>query len=185
MPKKYSVIYEQLVSDKNDVLGLIAYGIYKSAKIEYIKEFTDANDGVPPTDEELETFHDACRHNLESYKSEATAILHEYSEEYLSGQLEELEEKVSAAYEEEVANLKPSFWFGSLQSFIGSVGFAVFVGIILFILLWMQRGFWATVKELAEPIERPRIEETIDQGQAGREDQPGEAGEEDKKDRPN
>ncbi len=37
MPKKFNFIYEELVSDRNDIIGHVAYSIYKQDKIDFIK----------------------------------------------------------------------------------------------------------------------------------------------------
>ena len=36
MANRYNFIYEKLVTAEDDVLGLIAYGIYKQHKIEFV-----------------------------------------------------------------------------------------------------------------------------------------------------
>ena len=36
MPRKYNFIYSRIVEGKGDIIGYIAYALYKDAKIEYI-----------------------------------------------------------------------------------------------------------------------------------------------------
>ena len=48
---RYSFIYNNLVSNSGDFIGLVAYSIYKQEKIEYIKKFEDAHQRSPNPDE--------------------------------------------------------------------------------------------------------------------------------------
>ena len=51
MQVKYNYIYEKLVTANDDVLGLIAYGIYKQHKIEFITKIKEEQHR-DPTEEE-------------------------------------------------------------------------------------------------------------------------------------
>lgn len=56
--KAINFIYEKLVTSGDDLVGLIAYGIYKKYKIEFITKIKE-NQGRKPTDEECQTFYAA------------------------------------------------------------------------------------------------------------------------------
>lgn len=43
MENQYNYIYEKLVTSEDDVLGLIAYGMYKQHKIEFISKIKEDN----------------------------------------------------------------------------------------------------------------------------------------------
>lgn len=43
MDNQYNYIYEKLVTSEDDVLGLIAYGMYKQHKIEFISKIKEDN----------------------------------------------------------------------------------------------------------------------------------------------
>ncbi len=47
MPRKFNFIFEQLVKDENDVHGLISYGVYKTKKINFIREYKEKNGEDP------------------------------------------------------------------------------------------------------------------------------------------
>ena len=53
MARKYNYIFKKLVDDETDLIGLVAYGLYKNNKIEYLEKFKDKN-GREPTEDELE-----------------------------------------------------------------------------------------------------------------------------------
>jgi len=53
--KQYNYIYSKLVSSPEDVIGLLAYSIYKQHKIEFIEDFKKKK-GYAPTDADIEGF---------------------------------------------------------------------------------------------------------------------------------
>ena len=55
MRLKYNFIYSKLVLAEDDVVGLIAYGIYKKHKIEFINKIKDEK-GREPNDDECDSF---------------------------------------------------------------------------------------------------------------------------------
>lgn len=56
MVKKYNYIYSQLVEDKTDIIGHIAYALYKAGKIDCIIQFKKEH-GCEPTETDIETFN--------------------------------------------------------------------------------------------------------------------------------
>ena len=52
----YNFIYEKLVSTPTDVVGIIAYSLYKKKKVEYIKNFKQRY-GKDPEDLDLQSFY--------------------------------------------------------------------------------------------------------------------------------
>ena len=47
MSRKYNFIYSKLVDDKDDIVGHIAYSLYKNEKIEFIEAFKKENSREP------------------------------------------------------------------------------------------------------------------------------------------
>ncbi|WP_163444538.1 hypothetical protein [Flavobacterium columnare] len=41
--RKFSFIYSEIIEDENDMIGHIAYSLYKSNKISYIEQFKADN----------------------------------------------------------------------------------------------------------------------------------------------
>lgn len=68
MARKYNYIFKKLVDDETDLIGLVAYGLYKNNKIEYLEKFKDKN-GREPTEDELELFneHSCTDSSLHNY----------------------------------------------------------------------------------------------------------------------
>lgn len=52
----YNHIYKKLVKGPNDVVGALAYALYKEEKIAYINQFTQEHQREP-ADEDLKAFH--------------------------------------------------------------------------------------------------------------------------------
>ena len=55
VPHRYSTVYKLLVHGEDDLVGQIAYAVYKQQKIEKITRFTTQNKR-PLADEELASF---------------------------------------------------------------------------------------------------------------------------------
>ena len=55
MGRQYNYIYKKLVNSEDDLIGLIAYGIYKKHKIEFIEQIQEEYKREP-TDEECSSF---------------------------------------------------------------------------------------------------------------------------------
>lgn len=74
--KSYNWIYKELVTNEDDLVGAIAYSLYKRHKIEYINQCV-AETGEPPTDEQLAEFRrtSSSPTSLESYRHKADMLL--------------------------------------------------------------------------------------------------------------
>ena len=77
--KKYNFIFEKLVSEDADLIGFVAYSIYKRHKIEFITEFKKLNSEKSPTESDCEAFRIASTtpSQIEKYKNEAESMLQE------------------------------------------------------------------------------------------------------------
>ena len=75
MPKEFNYIYKKLVSDQNDIIGHIAYSIYKEDKVDHIKK--KKGEGIEVTDEVLKPFHEfsSSDSSIESYKMKAELVM--------------------------------------------------------------------------------------------------------------
>ena len=60
MARRYNFIYKQLVEKESDILGNIAYSLYKADKIKFIEDFKAKNGGKEPTEADFQPFHDFC-----------------------------------------------------------------------------------------------------------------------------
>ena len=81
--KQFNYIYSKLVSDDTDILGHIAYSLYKGEKVEYLEKLARKKDA--DTHKALDHFHQiSCLDStLERYKLQAQTILLDYLNEVL------------------------------------------------------------------------------------------------------
>ena len=146
MPRNYNYIYSQLVEDRGDIIGHIAYALYKEDKIEYITKFKNDNGGTEPTEADLKPFNDisSTQSSLDKYKFIASHIL----QSFLTNSLEELKTDVEdnmnknhlAMISDVIAPIKPaSMWkcylHGIAQSVIGAF---VFMFALCGLIFWLN-----------------------------------------------
>ena len=142
MERNYNYIYERLVVSEEDLIGHIAYSIYKSNKIEYIEKFKKEHNGIAPTDDDLRPFHDmSCTDSTISlYLMKAEAIAHDYIEEVLVGFKKDIEKdyilKQNQHLESIIEPLKPKKGKQFLHSLLASM-----LGAFLLALLLAAFGF--------------------------------------------
>lgn len=76
MDNGYNWVYKQLVQHENDLVGAIAYSLYKQHKIEWIKKCEQDN-GTSPTKEQLTEFHrfSSSYTSLENYRNNAEQLM--------------------------------------------------------------------------------------------------------------
>ena len=87
----YSKVYKLLVNGEDDLVGQIAYAIYKQQKIEKITRFTTQNKR-PPSDEELSSFMENAESETQRrfYNERAVSILKEFLEQSLTAEVDEI-----------------------------------------------------------------------------------------------
>jgi hypothetical protein len=138
MPKEFNFIYEKLVEDRNDIIGHIAYSIYKQDKIDFIKSKKD--NSVEVTDEILKPFHEisSSESSIESYKMKAEIVMQAFFENTISEIYSDIEEQTKENHTQLIKDtIEPlttgfwrSVWAGLLSAFI----FALVIAAIAFIL---------------------------------------------------
>lgn len=118
--QKYNTIYEKLVNDRGDIIGHVAYSLYKADKADFIKTYKKQNNGSPPTDKDIDGYHSTIctESHLERYKLQAENIINET----LVSSLEDMKEKMQIEQaqnlrghiEEAIKPIKPSGFYSQL-----------------------------------------------------------------------
>ena len=134
---KHSGIYERLVADDHDVLGQIAYSIYKRRKREFVlrKKLELGTDNLP--DSVLADFvNDQTDYTLDLYRDEAQKLSREFLdatyESELSKAVQRLDSQYREKYDELATSLRPhSWWYGVGQSIAASFFFLLAGYVIL------------------------------------------------------
>lgn len=149
---KFSYMYSNLVENEDDVVGLIAYSLYKSAKIQFVIDYEAKNEGKTPSDTDKQNFHSHCFHQLEYYKEIAEQRMNTFSQMALGEVVQELEENYNKKFNTAIKNWKPSFWIGVFQSlFAAFISFLV-IGVIIIFIIGMRHGTATIAKEALEII---------------------------------
>lgn len=141
MPRQYNFIYEKLVEDENDIVGNIAYSLYKSDKIKFIEDFKLKHSGNEPTEQDLKPFHDiSCiPPTIQRYRMQAVMILQVFLESTLSTTTKQIESDCVNNHKnmlkEIMVEFKPkSFGYGVKQSVVGAFVFMILICGLLFCL---------------------------------------------------
>lgn len=126
MARKYNYIYKSIVQSDTDVIGCIAYSLYKSEKVRYIEDFKEKNN-TEPSEDELDVFHRimASEESIARFRMQASGILAQFSDETLDSSIEQFEKDLKKnqmdALKEVVSNMRPKWWQNILWSVIASI----------------------------------------------------------------
>ena len=128
----YSDVYDRLVKDDGDTSGLVAYGIYKKAKREFIRKKQAELGVIVLPDDVLEEFYATqTDYMLELYRIHAKKMTREFLDELYDKDIEHEKQNMEAKYEKLADSVRPSFWYGVLQGVVASFLFVLAVYIIL------------------------------------------------------
>lgn len=140
MAKKYCSIFSKLVQNENDMIGHIAYSLYKAEKVQYINEQKEAlNVDVLQEDVVREfTAGRESKTSIDHYRGMAESILQDFmggSFDDMSGQvISEVTERLTKHIDDNVIPNLPKkeswlvkFWNGCLQSIGGAIALSVIV----------------------------------------------------------
>lgn len=91
----FNFIYKKLVQGPDDVVGALAYGLYKEEKIAFLTSFREEH-GRDATEEELKTFHRVANVPLriDAYKSQAESLLQEFLDDVLGAALVDQQQSI-------------------------------------------------------------------------------------------
>lgn len=134
MGRQYNFIYKELVKSDDDLIGLIAYGIYKKHKIEFIEQIQDKFDREP-TDEECSAFFitSTTDSQIVKYRNDAESLLSDVVANTSAEELESFEEEMLASYQANIRQCLPPWWHNVLWSVIASFIFSA-LGIFFYYL---------------------------------------------------
>ena len=158
MSRNFNFIFrESTLNDSNNVLGLIAYSIYKNDKIKFLEEWKKEHPDLSyPTDEEINQFHkDSIRHiehykelagnrmtifmedlistHVDAYKQAEKEAQKEVWAELIQGQKDGFH-KVISTCDSKVDNLKATWKTYAFSGIIGNIAFLIFLAGTFFIL---------------------------------------------------
>ena len=134
----YNTVFERLVDDINDgrsqVVGIIAYGMYKISKREWITEHREQV-GAAPGDDDMRKFALAQTNtNLDGYRAQAEQILASYAEALLA---EERPKIIKDA-------LRGTFWSSVWSSIVATFIFSIIL--ICMVIIAEKLGFGVPIQ---------------------------------------
>lgn len=118
--KNYNKVYESLVTSEDDIVGFIAYGLYKKSKQKYITTF-EQKYSKRPSDEDI-SIHVSCSElpSLDNYRAEAKRLLELLLEQAVSDKEAKLEEIFQKRLWRYVKDHEPPSWIDKIYTFIKS-----------------------------------------------------------------
>lgn len=157
--RKFSFLYTEIVEDENDMIGHIAYSLYKTSKIEFIKNFKKNNDERLPTEQELETFHLVSSTNIPAFRIHAEQVLSNFTDITLRESIEEIEIQMLTTQQQILTDIiapiipPPSKgpWAGFGMAVIVKCAQALVVAIIFFFIIFgvsATEDFWGTLRRI-------------------------------------
>lgn len=162
---KYNFIYSKLVTDEDDLIGLIAYGIYKKHKIEFITKIKEEQKHEP-TPEECNSFFAASttESQLSKYRNQAETMLSEMVGNIANEELRRYENDMLRDYKKEItscvdamASKFPSngktFGLSVLAGILSSLLFTIMASIFYFVGETSDRSTKDKVKNMMEDIQ--------------------------------
>jgi hypothetical protein len=141
--REYNFIFEKMVGGPDDIVGLIAYGLYKRKKIEFIHDFRAKNDRGP-SEPELHSFHEISCGHIEEYRQSAEHNMQASFLETNGMVIDRMQEEADA---EVKTRLKGSFLGNVFASIVGTFLTALLVGAIIVALVGYKQG-WSTAGRL-------------------------------------
>lgn len=151
---KNNFIYSKLVHDDADIIGMVAYSIYKKHKIEFIESVKSIHNREP-NDEEWEAF--AVSSNTDSqlskYISHADSIIASFVMNTAGEQIKDSERKMLEEYRENIRAVLPSNWKTIGLSVLGSFIFSAVITLALILGAFSEKDKADMVeKYVKEPV---------------------------------
>ena len=145
MSRQYNRIYSLIVEDDTDVIGHIAYALYKEQKIKFIEKKKDGNPDRHLSEEDWQHFNEVtCTgENIQRYRLQATEILQNFVDDALRETIKQIKSDTKKNQADILAEivepLKPKgWWYGLTQSIVGAIIFAFLAAALV---------FWATLSD--------------------------------------
>lgn len=140
--------YNQFVSSHDDLIGLIAYSLYKQQKIDFLTRHREEH-GEQPSAAQVNLFCSTFRNPLqvEMLKNRADDLLRDMTIEVLRP----IEEGIKQHYEDRFdKRLKqgPGFWFGVRVGVMGNIAFAALLALLLFVVSAADKGLAPAIASL-------------------------------------
>lgn len=137
--RKYNYIYEELVKDDNDLTGMIAYSLYKSEKIKYLKKLSESGHEI--SDRDINNFHTASKIRIKDYEEKSLNLFTDFIDDIIDRKVKMSNEMIKEVVENTASPKGLINWARAItQSVIGAVIYTLIVSIILFFVWFKNSG---------------------------------------------
>lgn len=149
-------IYSQLVTDDNDIIGMVAYGFYKKHKIEFI-ESVKAKHNREPNEEEWNAFliSSNTESQLKKYISWAENTIATFVMDVAGEQIKQSEKSMLENYQENIKAVVPSNVKTVLLGVLGSFIFSIIITLALILGAFSEKDKADIVHKI---VEEPKTE---------------------------
>lgn len=162
--KQYNYIYDALVTEPDDITGLVAYGIYKRQKIEFIRKF-EKEKGYAPSDKDCEAFVmiASTESQLKSYKLQAEITISEIVGAVLGESMQKYKQELLEDYQSNIKKSLPPWWETIILGAISALTFSILAGAFFFIGATSEKQMYESTIKLIETVnhrseESPKLE---------------------------
>ncbi|MCM1028772.1 MAG: hypothetical protein NC342_00190 [Pseudoflavonifractor sp.] len=144
-------IYSKLVRDDDDIIGMVAYGIYKKHKIEFIESIKKEYKREP-NDEEWHAFALSTNtgSQLNKYISQADATLASFVMNSAGEQIKSAERQMLEQYQANIKAVLPSNWKTVGLSVLGSLIFSAVITLALILGAFSEKDKANLVNKMIE-----------------------------------
>lgn len=160
--RKFSFIYSEIIESEDDMIGHIAYSIYKSKKIEYIKNFKKENNR-PPSEDDLHNYQMSSKVHLSSIRTQAERLLADFIQFSLAETVEKIEAESKERQLMELRSIvtplvpdKKKFFDGFFNSLVLSFLKSIILAAIVFLVIFSisaRKNFWDAIHNLIPETE--------------------------------
>lgn len=146
--RKYNHIYQLLVLGDDDLIGQVAYSLYKKEKCAWGSRFIEEN-GAEPSDDDVALFHcfTCSEENKIRFRLQAKNIVLNTIDAVTSENIRRAREELNRNHRTQllaiVEPLRTSFWMGVLQGVIASFVFSLLIVLFITIAKWGGIDFGA------------------------------------------
>jgi hypothetical protein len=147
-PAPGHTVYTSVVEGDQDLVGLVAYSLYKRDKLAFMAMQLEQLDRSATQEEVIAFARGACLPGpVAAYRQSATYLMQQMYDDLLAVQVAEVEEKYKEKLTEELKKAHP-FWEAVLQHFLASVFLVALGGLIALIYAGQHAGWRQMVSNI-------------------------------------
>ena len=161
-PTKHADVFNKLVKDDSDLIGYIAYSLYKRQKIEYLQN--KAEQGIPVTEDMRKDFSAfACTSSqIGLLRHQAENLLMETVGNIASEEMEQKEQEMLSNYKKDIREIAEDVLRKRVPSPAGTIGlnvasaliFSLLLGIIVFLFNTSEKATLEKTNDLLDKVEQ-------------------------------